>query len=456
MLHHGEQLDVGEAEVDRVVGELVREVAVAQPAPVGPSTPRAQVDLVDRHRRREGAPLGSGREPVGVAPVVGEVPHDGAGLGRQLRVERERVGLVDAVAAVARADVELVGRGRAGRHRRRRTRCPEDSDRGERMRVGVPAVEVPDHGDVLRVRCPDGERGAAGVGGGRRACRRGGRVSPRRTGRDRRRSARGGWSCASRCSAPAGPSPRIRSDPFQHRRDLRSVLQFLEGPRVASTPVGSLGAGSRHVLGIGLQQEIAERGRDDRGPARGQAFQRRLERGSRVLPVEVGPEPAAGERGGQRLADVPPRERGSPRPASGRSVRAPRGAGHRLPARSPPTSACRGCSTPRRFRPAVRGALRCLPRAARRRSAGSRGLASPGERFPGPFRGPRRPPPPASRSPRSRGARTTPGPDTGRRRRPWPRRRAGPSRGGAARSHGRSARSRRSGTTCRNTSSWYR
>ena len=91
---------------------------------------------------------------------------------------------------------------------------------------------------------------------------------------------------------------------------------------------------------------------------------------------------------------------------------------------------------------------------ARRTSGGSRGShrRANGSRT---VRDPRRPPPPVTRSPRSRGARTTPGPDTGRRRRPWPWRRAGPSRGDAARSRGRSARSRRSGTTSEH-SSWYR
>src|ERR1700685_2272626 len=49
MLHHGHQLDVGEAEFGHVVGERGSQLAVSEPAValLGDPPPRAEVDLVD-------------------------------------------------------------------------------------------------------------------------------------------------------------------------------------------------------------------------------------------------------------------------------------------------------------------------------------------------------------------------------------------------------------------------
>ena len=162
MLHDRQQLDVGEAEVERVVGELRRDVAIAEPALIRSATPRAEVDLVDRHRRRQPVPLRARGEPLGVAPVVGEIPHDRAGLGRCLRPERERVGLVDAVAVVARTDVEFVGLAFVRPFDTPRP-DPGGCDGLERSGSRIPAVEVADHGNALGVRSPDGERRPVGA-----------------------------------------------------------------------------------------------------------------------------------------------------------------------------------------------------------------------------------------------------------------------------------------------------
>ena len=65
--------------------------------------------LVHRDGRPEGIPGTALLHPLGVRPVVGQVPHDRTGRGRVLGTEGEGVRLVDAVAEVTRDDVVLVG-----------------------------------------------------------------------------------------------------------------------------------------------------------------------------------------------------------------------------------------------------------------------------------------------------------------------------------------------------------
>ena len=162
MFHHGQEFDVGEAEVEHVVGELDRDFAIAEPPAVRPSPPGAEVDLVDGHRPREPVPVGARREPIGIPPVVGEIPDDRARPGRRLRAERERIRLVHEEAGVAGADVELVDVARA---RPVDTPGPDAGrlDGLEEIRAGVPAIEVADHRDLLCVRSPHRERSSVGA-----------------------------------------------------------------------------------------------------------------------------------------------------------------------------------------------------------------------------------------------------------------------------------------------------
>jgi hypothetical protein len=102
MLRDGEQLDVREPEVLDVGRELVRELAPAEPLP-----PRLRVHLVDRQRpvqRLLRAPRG---DPVVVAPGERAPADDGSRLGRNLGLERVRVGLQPQVARRC-AQLELV------------------------------------------------------------------------------------------------------------------------------------------------------------------------------------------------------------------------------------------------------------------------------------------------------------------------------------------------------------
>src|SRR5690606_37636857 len=102
MLHHGQELDVREAHVRDVVGERLGDLAVAEPAAVVPPSPRAEMHLVDRPRRVERIRGRTARHPFRVAPLVLERPETGSGSRRRLEEERERVALVDAIAAVTR------------------------------------------------------------------------------------------------------------------------------------------------------------------------------------------------------------------------------------------------------------------------------------------------------------------------------------------------------------------
>ena len=159
--HHRHQLDVREAHVARVGGELVGELEVGQRAVVleRVQPPGAEVDLVDRDRALQRVALAARAQPLLVGPLVRGLVDDGRGLGRDLGLEGHRVGL-QADLAVLGEDLELVAVARpdAGQED-----LPDAAraERAHRVRAAVPVVEVADDGDRLRGRGPDGERGAA-------------------------------------------------------------------------------------------------------------------------------------------------------------------------------------------------------------------------------------------------------------------------------------------------------
>ncbi|MCY1542484.1 hypothetical protein D9M68_782320 [compost metagenome] len=134
----------------------MRDFAVAEKLAVL-ALPRAQVHLVDRLRRIECVALPARGHPVVVAPAVGQVADARGGGGRRLRAERDRVGLVDRVVAVVRADAVLVGLAFRG------SRCLPVPDaravRARRERIGIarPAVPVADHRDRRGIRRPHRE-----------------------------------------------------------------------------------------------------------------------------------------------------------------------------------------------------------------------------------------------------------------------------------------------------------
>ena len=160
MLHHGQELDVCEAEIRDVVGELVGELAVAQRTVVLERVPppRAEVHFVDRDGAAQRIRGGSSLEPGLVAPdVLGVVHHRGV-CGRHLGLEGERIGL-QPQPSFLRPDLELVLRSFVyARHEQ--LPDPRRAERAHGVQAAVPGVEVAHDGDRARVRRPDGERGA--------------------------------------------------------------------------------------------------------------------------------------------------------------------------------------------------------------------------------------------------------------------------------------------------------
>ena len=154
------ELDVGEAEPLHVVDQPGRDLAIGErPVPLlHHAGPGAEVDLVDRHRRAAQVQRGPGGHPVAVAPLVRRGRDPRGGAGRQLHGPREGIGL-DAQLAVGTDDPELVERaGRdTGDEQLVDARAAEHPHREPAI---VPAAEVADDADALRVGRPDRERHA--------------------------------------------------------------------------------------------------------------------------------------------------------------------------------------------------------------------------------------------------------------------------------------------------------
>ena len=159
VLHDGEEFDVGEMKVVEMFDHAIGHLEVAQRAVVDVAHPRAEMDLVDRHRVPPQVPPGSGGHPTLVAPLVGQVAHHRRRCRRHFVVEGERVCLVHPVAAVARCDVVLVRVTLANPGHEPRP-DPGVALHGERVVARFPFVELADHRHVLGVRRPHGEEGS--------------------------------------------------------------------------------------------------------------------------------------------------------------------------------------------------------------------------------------------------------------------------------------------------------
>ena len=160
--HHRQQLDVREAHVERVGGELVGQLEVGERAVAleRVQPPRAEVDLVDGHRALErGRTCGASASHSVVGPLVHRLVDHRRGLRRHLGGERERVGLQPDL-AVGREDLVLVVRAAldAGQEQ-----LPDAgrAHRAHRVQPAVPEVEVADDRDGAGGRRPHAERGAA-------------------------------------------------------------------------------------------------------------------------------------------------------------------------------------------------------------------------------------------------------------------------------------------------------
>jgi hypothetical protein len=164
MLHHGQELDVGETGRFHVGHQPIGELAVRQEAiaVLGDARPRSEVHLVDRHRLLEPRARGlSRRHPLAIAPAVARrVAHDRRRLRRRLERARERIGLLQNRAG-SRADLVLVllALGQVGHED---FPHPAGHEHAHRRHAPVPSVEVADHAHAIGVRRPHREVDAGG------------------------------------------------------------------------------------------------------------------------------------------------------------------------------------------------------------------------------------------------------------------------------------------------------
>ncbi len=159
VLHDGQKLHVGLAQVFDVARELLGELPVAQKAVplLRDPPPGAGVDLVDGPGGLQGVVAVALRHPAPVLPWVAQVPDHRGGLGGLLPAEGEGIPLVHLVAAVAGDDAVFVKRPVAeARHKSLpdpRAVLPDPQG----VAFGVPAVEVPHHRDPLGIGGPHGK-----------------------------------------------------------------------------------------------------------------------------------------------------------------------------------------------------------------------------------------------------------------------------------------------------------
>ncbi len=148
MLHHRQELDVGEAEVARVGRQFLRELAVTQPAIalLGAASPGTEVDLVDGDWSTQR--IDAGREGMRLEPL--HVEYDRGGRRARLGRERERIGFARQQRAGRPEDFELVlvSDPRAGNED-----FPEPvAAHAHGVPPPVPKVEIADDADAPRVR----------------------------------------------------------------------------------------------------------------------------------------------------------------------------------------------------------------------------------------------------------------------------------------------------------------
>ena len=179
----GQQLDVREAHVADVRGELLGELAVRQRAVAleRVQPPGARVHLVDRDRAGELVGALALVHPRDVAPGVVRLVDDRGGERRDLGLEREGIGLQRQLAGPG-ADLELVALPLADVGHEQLP-DPGAAERAHRVQSPVPGVEVADDADRPRGGRPDGERRAGDTvercARARRASRRAPRGGPR-------------------------------------------------------------------------------------------------------------------------------------------------------------------------------------------------------------------------------------------------------------------------------------
>ena len=145
MLADRQELDMGEAEIPDIPRKLPGQFAIAQPLVVVLAPPRAEMHLVDRHRRAERVDASGSRARMRQCCPSSTIERCSDALGG----ERHRIGF----------QRQLV----TSRGRRFRTCIDRPRQRGHedfpvadaahphRMRGGLPEIEIADHADPPRI-----------------------------------------------------------------------------------------------------------------------------------------------------------------------------------------------------------------------------------------------------------------------------------------------------------------
>ena len=156
VLGHWQQLDMGEAHGLAVLHQALGQRTVVEELPIVATLPRAQVHLVDGHGlvgRLACTALG---HPVGVLPVVGQVPKARGGERRVFGAQGEGVGLVEP-GAVGGFDAVFVALTQAGAGHEASPAATAVALGLQYMRAALPAIEVAHHRHAAGVRGPHRE-----------------------------------------------------------------------------------------------------------------------------------------------------------------------------------------------------------------------------------------------------------------------------------------------------------
>ena len=138
---------MGEAEVADIARQLLGQFAIGQPLVVVLAPPRAEMDLVDRHRRAQRVDAGRRRARM---RQLGLVEHDRGGARAHLGGERHRIGLQRQMLALRADDIEFVVI--AGRGVRDEQLPIAVAAHAHRMPPRIPEIEIADHADAPRIR----------------------------------------------------------------------------------------------------------------------------------------------------------------------------------------------------------------------------------------------------------------------------------------------------------------
>jgi len=153
----GEQLDMGEAGLQGIGDQLLRQLPVVQETTVLLAPPGPQVEFQDAQGRRVAIALPAFLHPRVIAPdVVPQAMDDGGRAGGTFALEGEGIGLQGYHAALRALDLEFV---ELSDHQVRDEELP-DAVHGvllHGMAAAVPVVEGAHDAHSARVRSPDGE-----------------------------------------------------------------------------------------------------------------------------------------------------------------------------------------------------------------------------------------------------------------------------------------------------------